>query len=397
MSPDRAYIFDGRERFILRFLACLLAFCLCMEFFPLKAAAYDELSTDAKACVVIEASTGRILGGQNMEGRLPMASTTKIMTALLTLERPDLDEWFVVDSDAIHVEGSSMGLQEGDEATLRSLVYGMLLPSGNDAANAAAVKISGTMNDFVLKMNQKATQLGLENTQFKNPSGLDADGHYSTALDMAKLCAEALKNEDFRNICGLSRAQVEFGNPPYKRWLENYNKLLTMYPHCIGVKTGFTEAAYRCLVSAAERNGITLICVTLNCADDWETHERLYERYFEALELALPEELIPEMLPLAKGGAKNKEGFAEEVAVEMIGDTALPVLRGEELRCEIFRQPLLLAPISEGEVLGEAVFYAGTEELCRRELVAAEDIREIVREKAPSLIDRVREFWVQLF
>ena len=381
----------------MRFVAGLLALCLCLAVLPLKTAAYDELSTDAKACVVIEASTGRILGGQNMEERLPMASTTKIMTALLALERPDLDEWFVVDGNAIHVEGSSMGLQEGDEVTLRSLVYGMLLPSGNDAANAAAVRISGTMDDFVLKMNQRASQLGLENTQFKNPSGLDAEGHYSTALDMAKLCAETLNNEDFRNICGLSKAQVEFGNPPYRRWLENYNKLLTMYPYAIGVKTGFTEAAYRCLVSAAERNGITLICVTLNCADDWGTHERLYERYFEEMELISSEELVPEVLPLAKGGADNEENFAEKVAVKMLGDGTLPVFRNEEIHCEILRQPMLLAPISEGEVLGEVIFFAGPEELCRRELIAAEDIREIDREKEPSLIDRVREFWVQLF
>ena len=368
-----------------------------MAVMPLKTAAYDELSTGAKACVLIEASTGRVLGGQNMEKPLPMASTTKIMTALLALEQPELDEWFVVDSNAIHVEGSSMGLQEGDEVTLRSLVYGMLLPSGNDAANAAAVEISGTMDDFVLKMNQRAAQLGLENTQFRNPSGLDAEGHYSTALDMAKLCAAALENEDFRNICGISRAQVEFGNPPYARWLENYNKLLTMYPHCIGVKTGFTEAAYRCLVSAAEQNGITLICVTLNCADDWETHERLYEHYFEKLDLASAVDLLPEKLPLAAEGINEAGDFADEVTVALAENTPLPLMKGEELRCELYSQPLLLPAVSEGEILGEAVFYAGEQELCRREVVALEDIRQNVQEKAPSLIDRIHEFWVQLF
>ena len=363
----------------------------------MASAAYDELSTGAKACVVIEASTGRILGAQNMEARLPMASTTKIMTALLTLEQPNLDDWFVVDSDAIRVEGSSMGLQEGDEVTLRSLVYGMLLPSGNDAANAAAVRISGTMDDFVLKMNQRAAQLGLKNTQFKNPSGLDANGHYSTALDMAKLCAVALKNEDFPNICGLSRAQVEFGNPPYRRWLENYNKLLTLYPDAIGVKTGFTEAAYRCLVSAAERNGMTLICVTLNCADDWETHKQLYERYFQEIQPVSAADWIPQTLSLANEGVDDNGETVDEVAVRLASDLQLPIRKTEEVRCDVFCQPLTFAPVSENEILGEAVFFLGEEELCRRELIAAEDIEGFIPEKEPSLIDRLRQFWVQLF
>ncbi len=366
----------------------------------LKAAAapsYEEFSTDAKACIVLEADTGRILGGHNIEDRLPMASTTKIMTALLALEEPELDQWFQVDEKAIQIEGSSMGLMEGDQVTLRTLVYGMLLPSGNDAANAAAVRISGSSEDFVMKMNRKAAELGLENTHFMNPSGLDAEGHYSTALDMAKLCAAALKNEDFREICCLSKAQVSFGNPPYKRWLENYNKLLTMYPNCIGVKTGFTEAAYRCLVSAAEKNGITLICVTLNCADDWDTHANLYEHYFSQMETVSLSDQIPASLPLANQAATKAGENSSSVPIKLAGKEEAAILQGENVSCEILCQPLLLAPVGAGTVIGEAVFYLDGEEWLRSPLVAQTDLLQTSREKKPSLIDRLRDFIIQLF
>lgn len=373
-----------------RIVACCLAlFFILKGILPVQAWDYEELTTDAKACIVMEASTGRILGGQNIDERLPMASTTKIMTSLLALERDDLDDWFEVDAQAIQVEGSSMGLQEGDQVTLRTLLYGMLLPSGNDAANATAIRIGGTQSKFVAKMNQKAAELGLEDTQFQNPSGLDAEGHCSTAYDMARLCAEAMKNETFREICCLSKAQVRFGNPPYSRWLENYNKLLTMYSHCIGVKTGFTEAAYRCLVSAAEQNGITLICVTLNCADDWAVHEMLYEHFFAQMETRSLTNLLPETMTLA-----NSE---IEVPVAAVYQEDLPIRKEEEIICEILSQPLIFAPISKGSVLGEAIIRADETELLRTELIAAENISDYTPEKAPSLIDKMRDFIIQLF
>ncbi len=374
--------------------AVLLGQWLALSVFGLE---YDSLSTGAKACILMEADSGRVLAGQNIDEKLPMASTTKIMTALLALEQSNLDEWFTVDDDAIHVEGSSMGLQEGDSVTLRSLVYGMLLPSGNDAANATAVHISGSQEAFVAKMNQKAAELGLKNTQFKNPSGLDADGHYSTAYDMALLCREAMNNEDFREICCLSKAQISFGNPPYNRWLENYNKLLTMYPDCVGVKTGFTEAAYRCLVSAAEKNGITLICVTLNCADDWAIHENLYEQYFNRMECQSPEKYVPENLPLAVGGLDKKGQPLSSVEVKLSTEEKFALLQSDKLDCKLLHQPLLMAPISEGTVVAELQFYLNGDPWCCYPLVAKEDILAVEEEKTPNLIDRVRNFIIQLF
>ena len=227
-----------------------------------------DYQTKAKAAVLMDAQTGRVLFAQNAGLRLPMASTTKIMTALLTLEQGGLDNYFQVDSDAIRVEGSSMGLQEGDSVSLRALAYGMLLASGNDGANAAAVRISGSIPAFVERMNARAAEIGMADTRFATPSGLDDPGHYSTAYDMALLAREALQNPLFAEICAQSKAVVQYGNPPYNRWLTNHNRLLREYPGTIGVKTGFTKASGRCLVSCAERDGVRLIAVTLGCPDD---------------------------------------------------------------------------------------------------------------------------------
>jgi D-alanyl-D-alanine carboxypeptidase/D-alanyl-D-alanine carboxypeptidase (penicillin-binding protein 5/6) len=249
-------------------------------------AAYTELGTvivNAKSAVLIEEKSGKVLFAKNADDMLPIASTTKIMTTLLTLESGSLDDPFIVDKDAIMTEGSTMGLVVGDVVTKRTLCYGMLLPSGNDAANASAVKVAGSYEKFSEMMNERAEKIGMSRTNFISPSGLD-DNAESTAYDMALLTKEALRNPDFIEICSKEKALVNFGNPPYDRYLTNTNKLLVQYPNTIGVKTGFTDLAGRCLVSACTKNDITLICVTLNDPDDWRDHGALYDVAFENLE-----------------------------------------------------------------------------------------------------------------
>ena len=233
---------------------------------------YEQPDAAAKAYLVMEATTGRVLCGQNIHQRLPMASTTKIIGAMMVLEQPNLHDYFLVDPDAIQVEGSSMGLMEGDMVSLYALACGMLLPSGNDAANAAGVRLYGSIEGFVEAMNLRAQQLGLADTHYVTACGLDAPEHYSTAFDLAKLTRVALQNEDFAHICSQPSMQVRFGAPPYERWLKNYNRLLTLYPDCIGVKTGFTDDAGRCLVSAAERDGMTLNLCHPECAGRLDLH-----------------------------------------------------------------------------------------------------------------------------
>lgn len=306
----------------------------------------------AKGMVLIDGKNGRVLFEENKDERLPMASTTKIMTALLALEEQNLDFPFVVDKNAIRVEGSSMGLSEGDAVTLRALVKGMLLSSGNDAANAAAVRIAGTLSAFVKKMNERAALLGMSNTRFQTPSGLDAEGHYSSAYDMAILAKEALKNPDFAKICAKSKESVVFGAPPRKQWLSNHNRLLKELPGATGVKTGFTKKAGRCLVSSAERDGVALIGVTLGCPDDWETHTALYERFFQELSAVDMEKKVPAVvLPVTGGVTKGVSLAAEPVKAS---------LRREEekkIKVVLSTEPFLFAPVEKGQTVGKARFY----------------------------------------
>ena len=259
----------------------------------------ENFEISAKSAVLICADTGEVVYEFNAREKLPMASTTKIMTTLLCLESGGLHDEFVVDSKAIKVEGSSMGLCEGDKVTKYALCCGMLLPSGNDAANAAAVRISGSIEAFVRLMNQRARQMGLSKTFFVTPSGLEGVGHGSSAMDMALLAREALKNEIFREICSKEKMKVRFGNPPYDRWLKNTNRLLSMYDGVYGVKTGYTDEAGRCLVSACERDGKKLICVTLNDPNDWNDHMVLYEygfRKVNQIDLSLPDDITADIV-----------------------------------------------------------------------------------------------------
>ncbi len=336
-----------------------------------------DLEVNAEAAVVMDADSGRLLYAQNPDKRLANASTTKIMTALLTLEQPDQDRYFTVDSDAIQVEGTTMGLQPGDSVTLHQLAAGMLLPSGNDAANAAAVEIAGSEEAFVRLMNQRAAELGLENTQYRNSSGLDAEGHYSSARDLATLAAHALENEDFADIVSKQEIRMAFGNPPYNRSLYTTNKLLERYPYAIGVKTGYTDDAGLCLVTAAEKDGTRLIIVTLNGKDDVNTHMRLYEHFFPLL------------------ARVDLSGFTEGLSVPVTGGTrdsvaAVPAAEPEaallereydELTREVELPQFVYAPVEAGQVLGEIRLLSGDKVVWQSALVADSDVPALTRER----------------
>lgn len=306
----------------------------------------------AKACVLIEEKTGKILFEKNSSEKLSMASTTKIMTTLLCLESGGLDDQFVVDGEAIKVEGSSMGLTEGDVVTKRALCYGMMLPSGNDAANATAVKLGGSIENFADMMNERAEKIGMTRTCFVTPSGLEGEGHGSSAYDMALLAREALRNPDFAEICSQKKAKVEFGNPPYERWLTNSNKLLDMYQGVKGVKTGFTDEAGRCLVSACEREGISLICVTLNDKNDWQDHINMYDYGYSVLQ---PLELSTDEIfavPVA-GGTENTIPVRAEEQI-LIGDDGKTANR---ISSSIILPPFVYSDIKTGDKIGEIKYY----------------------------------------
>lgn len=328
-----------------------------------------EVNVSAAAYIVMDMASRSVILEGNSRTRLPMASTTKIMSALLCLESGDLDSEFTVDPEAIKVEGSSMGLMEGDIVSKRDLCYGMLLPSGNDAAGAAAVRIAGSYQAFADMMNERAAAIGMEDTHFVTPSGLHDDAHYSTAYDMALLTAEALRNKDFREICSQDAAKLTFGDPPYERWLYNTNKLLSMYEGVIGVKTGFTDEAGRCLVSACERDGVTLICITLNDRNDWNDHIALYEEAFASAEVQYVH--IPDTLKLPVAG-----GTEETVAV--CAEETLKWCRkpGADTKITWVTEtaPMLYAPVKKGDTAGYLVHYCSGFEVMRQELYAGSDV-----------------------
>ena len=221
---------------ISRRLAVLLAAGLVA--FAIPAAAQEEAAAapgvSAASAILIKADTGDILMEKNAYARMPMASTTKIMTALLVAERGNLEDTLVTTREMVTVEGSSMGLQAGDTVSYHDLLYGMLLASGNDAANTAAIAIGGSLTGFADLMNQKAAELGLTSTHFVTPSGLDDPDHYTTAYDLARLAAYAMENPDFAAAASSKTANLCYGNPPYKRTLSNHHKLLNRYEGCLG-------------------------------------------------------------------------------------------------------------------------------------------------------------------
>ena len=335
--------------YIKRMVVCLICLAAIATVICINIRA-DDVVTNAKAAVLIEPESGKILHSKNMDAKLQMASTTKIMTVILTLESGNIDEPFTVDSDAIRVEGSSMGLLEGDTVTKRALCYGMLLPSGNDAANAAAVAVAGSVEDFVVMMNEKAKELGLASTHFVTPSGLDdfTDSHYSTAYDMAKLAAYALKNDVFREICSTKSISLDLGGRSV--WLGNTNKLLESCEGVFGVKTGFTDKAGRCLITACERGGISLICVTLGDSTDWIDHTNLYDYGFSSLERV---ELGGESYKVpAVGGSES--------IIELESDKTVAVLeKGDRDRIEkkVILPQFIYEPADSESVYGQEIYY----------------------------------------
>ena len=379
------------KRFIVIIVAIILGF-------PLNAFAAGGAFTasGAKGAVLMEAASGRVIAEKNSYEKLPVASTTKIMTALIALEQSGLDEAFTVDAEAIMVEGSSMGLVEGDIVTLKTLVWGMMLASGNDAANAAAVRIAGDIEAFVGMMNEKAKEIGMKDTLFTSPSGLEAGGEpYSTAYDMALLAHAALANEDFCEIVSSKSGKLYYGNPPYHRWMTNHNRLLWQCEDCIGIKTGFTKKAGRCLVTAARRDGLTLIAVTLGCPDDFTIHHSIYDETFKTLSFIDASSYLSNLTIPVTG--------AEELSVPVGSMWPLGAFMTEEekghFELTIFTEPFLYAPVNAGQVIGSAEIKVDGVSLNTVPLTAIEDRPYTKYTDTRSVIQRVRDFfnWPQYY
>lgn len=365
---------------------CSIVLFLLWGCFPARAAqTVSEPSVSAVSAVLLEAETGRILFAKNAEEERAMASTTKIMTALLTLEQEDRE--VAITSEMVAVEGSSMGLRDGDRLMLHGLAAGMLSVSGNDAANAAAILIDGSLPAFADRMNRKAQELGLEHTHFVTPSGLDAEGHYTTASDLAMLTRAALQNESFRELASSRQTSVTFLEPSETRTYQNHNKLLTMLDGCIGVKTGYTKQAGRCLVSAAEQNGIRLIGVTLYAPDDWNDHLAMMEYGFSLVKrFETPDEPFSASVPVTGGMAREVPVYGEpETGIPLLSEEAERVVRRVEL------PRFLYAPVRQGDAVGRVTYWLDGETLASFPLYAEGDVP--YQEAEPGFWEKIAGFF----
>ncbi len=310
-------------------------------------------SISAQSALVMEAGSKRVLYEKTAHTKLPMASTTKIITAMVALEQGKLKDRIKISSTAAGVEGSSMYLEAGEIMTLEELLYGLMLSSGNDAAVAIAEYFGG-IEKFVSLMNQKAKELGAKNTHFENPNGLPDENHYSTAYDMALLTAHGLSNPDFAKIVSTKSYSIAGEEKSYPRTLSNHNKLLRMMEDCIGVKTGFTKAAGRCLVSAAKRNGMTLICVTLNAPSDWNDHRNLYDHLYSVYRLS---PILRAGTPLGIIPVEKSDTLSLPLTVAK--DISYPLSSSETYTTELSIAPPLTAPVTDGTHAGTATILVG--------------------------------------
>ncbi len=329
----------------------------------------QEIGTSARACVVIDAVSGRVLFSHNADEPLPMASTTKIMTALLALENASLNDPVTCSRTAFGVPGTSIYLAEGETLTLRDMLYGLMLSSGNDAATAIAEHVGGTVESFCTMMTARATELGCKNTVFLTPHGLPCDGHYTTAADLALIARQAMHNSVFREIVSTSRATIPWEGRPYDRVLNNKNRLLTSYEGATGIKTGYTKKAGRCLVFGAQRGGMEIIGVVLNCPDWFEEAARLMDLTFERYEAVT-------MLTAGETAALIPIGHADSSCAAAILESDLTgvIPRGGIPQIDLELPETLEAPVYAGQMLGTARIICQGMIIAQSDLISAEDI-----------------------
>jgi len=341
-----------------------------------------DLAPNARAAILMDATSGRVLYGKNVDQEMLIASLTKIMTAIIAIEQGDLDELVTVGPNAVGVEGSSIYLKLGEKVPLATLLYGLMLRSGNDAAVAIAEHIGGSVEGFVYLMNEKAEYLGLEHTHFANPHGLDQKGHYSSARDLATLTAYALKNPTFQEIVKTEVKVVPWPGEKWHRKFYNKNKMLRLYQWADGVKTGFTKRARRTLVSSASKEGAQLVTVTLNDGDDWKESMMMLEYGFKHYDL------VP---VLEKGQVIIRKPIKTEDEKEfhVVAGAPFQYSLTDEEKKKVVVEPVITVPSKlvrhANMQVGNARIYIDGEWIGSVPLVTAE-------RKKPSVMRRFRQF-----
>ncbi len=369
-----------------KILSLFLSFIVIIPYFFVTGNAI-EITVSAKSAILIDANTFEVLYAKNENEKRGIASTTKILTSLIALEYGAPQKEFVASKEAVTVEGTSIGLKSGDKITIKALVYGMLLESGNDAANVTAYGISGNITEFSKLMNSYAEKIGMNDSNFTNPSGLTDENHYSTAYDMALLTSVAIKNPVFKKICSTESAVIDFGTPEISRTLSNHNRLLRECEGVFGVKTGYTKASGRCLVTACERNGITLIAVTLNAYDDWNDHKKLYDFGFsfydnELLQIDLENVSVPVIC-------------ADKKSVSVMAAFQPDFKANGSYKSEIYVEQFLYPPVKKGDIVGYLVYYDKKDRVVKEiPLISLQNATSLYKEieVKNSLLQRIKKF-----
>ncbi len=331
-----------------------IVFSLLILFSAVMPIRAEEVPLSSLSAVVLEADSGNVVFQKDPHTPRSMASTTKLMTALVAAEMLPADTPVKVSSAAVAVEGSSLGLRAGDTLSMGDLLTGLLLSSGNDAANVVAETVAGDTPAFAQLMNSKAAALGMQNSGFVTPSGLDAEGHAASAYDMALLGRAVLQNDFLREVCATKSTKITVSERDV--WVTNHNRLLKLSKDCIGLKTGFTKKAGRCLVSAATRDGVTVVVATLNGGDYWNDHLKLYEYAFSRLESVTPK--TPALPPMHVAG-----GTESMLPLVTAQPSAVTVKKGETVAAKVQLPAFLWAPVYAGETVGWITYRVGDTEM----------------------------------
>ena len=325
----------------------------------------------AQSYITIEQQSGRVLYAKNADAQLPIASLTKVMTALVVLENAALSEMATVTPTSYGIEGSSIYLEKGEVLSVENLLLGLMLQSGNDAAATLAEHVAGSIAQFAQMMNAKAKELGMVNSHFVNPHGLPAKEHYSSAADMAIATRAAMQHEAFRRIVSTKRAQMPWANHAYERVITNKNRILTLYEGGNGVKTGYTKQAGRCLIAAAQRDGMQLISVVLNCPDMWQDSMALLDEGFGEFSLL---QLSATGTPMVTVPSNGKPESALCIVNE---DVYYPVGLAETITCQPhYFYDVLPAGVQKGDVIGYLSYMLDGIEVATADIVSAQTIQE---------------------
>lgn len=371
----------------------IFLFIIFMSCFSVSARADSEtIGVSAQSAVLYCVNNDTVLFEKNSNEKMSMASTTKILTTLIALEHSQAEDNEVTFTKEMIAEGSSMYLKEGYRLHLSDLATGMMTVSGNDAANAVAISISGSIEEFAKVMNNKAQQIGMTSSSFVTPSGLDDENHYSTALDMARLMAYAMSNNSFAELTAKKNARVDFISPEdMSITYGNHNRLLSLYEYCNGGKTGFTKKSGRCLVTSAEKDGVKLIAVTLNAPDDWNDHINMYNYGFSKITAVTDVDKDYTINTNVVGGTKNSVAVKPVKAIDYVK----PADSNSEVTRKVIIDSFLYAPIEKGEVVGTAQYYLDNKLLCEVPLVTTTNVEYKTVEK--GFFESIAEFFKNIF